>query len=150
MRNYLLTFVLLFFISLNAQDIHFSQFYASPLTLNPAMTGFVNGDCRAGVIYRNQWKSVTVPFITISGAYEHKFVLENEDQVGAGLVLVSDQSGDANFTILKGHLSGAYHKVLNPNHQIAIGFQPGYVQKSIDIIYPTNALNLLLGSLVKI
>ena len=56
MRNYLLTFALLFFISLNAQDIHFSQFYASPLTLNPAMTGFVNGDCRAGVIYRNQWK----------------------------------------------------------------------------------------------
>ena len=133
MRNYLAVIILMLAININAQDIHFSQFYASPLTLNPSMTGLLNGDCRAGVIYRNQWNSVTVPFVTISGSYEHRFVLENEDQIGAGLVLVSDQSGDANFTILKGHLSGAYHKVLNENHQIALGIQPGYVQKSIDI-----------------
>ena len=101
MRNKFLVFFLLASIGLGAQDIHFSQFYASPLTLNPAMTGFLNGDCRAGVMYRNQWKSVTVPFITISGAYEHKFLMNNGDQVGAGVVVVSDQSGDANFRILK-------------------------------------------------
>ena len=133
MRKTFLVISLLATLFLGAQDIHFSQFYASPLTLNPAMTGFLNGDCRAGVMYRNQWKSVTVPFVTISGAYEHKFTLENGDQFGAGLVVVSDKSGDANFNITKIHLSGAYHKKLSENQQIALGFQPGYVQKSIDV-----------------
>ena len=133
MRNKFLAFFLSTTIGLGAQDIHFSQFYASPQTLNPAMTGFLNGDCRAGVMYRNQWKSVTVPFITISGDYQHKFILGNGDNVGAGVVIVSDKSGDANFNITKIHLDGAYHKKLSPNHQISLGFQPGYVQKSINL-----------------
>ncbi|MEC7159268.1 MAG: type IX secretion system membrane protein PorP/SprF, partial [Bacteroidota bacterium] len=36
----------------NSQDIHFSQYYASPLTLNPALTGLHGGDFRAVVNYR--------------------------------------------------------------------------------------------------
>ena len=34
-----------------SQDIHFSQYYASPLTLNPALTGLHGGDFRAVVNY---------------------------------------------------------------------------------------------------
>ena len=64
-----------------------------PLTLNPAMTGFLNGDCRAGVMYRNQWKSVTVPFLQYQGRMNTS-LLENGDQFGAGLVVASDKSGD--------------------------------------------------------
>ena len=41
-----------------AQDIHFSQYYASPLTLNPALTGLVNGAFRASFNYRNQWFNI--------------------------------------------------------------------------------------------
>ena len=37
-----------------AQDIHFSQYYASPLTLNPALTGKFNGHFRVSGIYRDQ------------------------------------------------------------------------------------------------
>ena len=48
-------------LSTAAQDIHFSQYYSAPLTINPALTGGFAGDYRAGVNYRTQWGSVTVP-----------------------------------------------------------------------------------------
>jgi hypothetical protein len=38
------------------QDIHFSQYYASPLSLNPANTGNYDGDWRLMNSYRQQWK----------------------------------------------------------------------------------------------
>ncbi|HXP51312.1 MAG TPA: type IX secretion system membrane protein PorP/SprF, partial [Bacteroidia bacterium] len=40
------------------QDVHFSQFYESPLTLNPALCGVFNGQIFAEVNYRSQWTSV--------------------------------------------------------------------------------------------
>ena len=50
------------------QDLHFSQFFNSPLTTNPANTGFIpDGDYRIGMNYRNQWSSVMqVPYKTAS------------------------------------------------------------------------------------
>ena len=58
----------LFFIStpLFSQDIHYSQFYNSPLNLNPANTGMFDGDFRFAANQRTQWRSVTVPFSTFS------------------------------------------------------------------------------------
>ena len=55
-------------VSLNAQDLHFSQFFNSPLTTNPANTGFIpDADYRIGAHYRNQWSTVmSVPYKTIS------------------------------------------------------------------------------------
>ena len=40
---------------LKAQDIHFSQFYNAPLTVNPALTGRIPGSYRVVINYRNQW-----------------------------------------------------------------------------------------------
>ncbi|NDE62667.1 MAG: type IX secretion system membrane protein PorP/SprF, partial [Cyclobacteriaceae bacterium] len=37
-----------------AQDIQYSQYYANPIYLNPAMTGST-GMTRLGVNFRNQW-----------------------------------------------------------------------------------------------
>jgi len=54
--------------AVHAQDLHFSQFMNSPLTTNPANTGFIpDGDYRLGVNYRNQWAAVmAVPYKTMS------------------------------------------------------------------------------------
>ena len=50
-----------------AQDLHFSQFFNSPLSTNPANTGFVPvADYRLGAHYRDQWTSIPVPYKTIS------------------------------------------------------------------------------------
>ena len=40
-----------------AQDPHFTQYFTSPLTLNPALTGLVQGDLRFAANYRQQWAS---------------------------------------------------------------------------------------------
>ena len=57
-KIYAALFVLLFSINAFAQDIHFSQYYASPLTLNPALTANINGVFRVAANYRNQWFNV--------------------------------------------------------------------------------------------
>ena len=54
-----------------SQDLHFSQYFNSPLLINPANTGFApDADWRAGANYRNQWQGVlTNPYKTF-GAWE--------------------------------------------------------------------------------
>ncbi|MEO9210409.1 MAG: type IX secretion system membrane protein PorP/SprF, partial [Ginsengibacter sp.] len=62
-------FIFLFlFLSfqLKAQDPHFSQFFASPLTLNPALTGKFDGDLRVAGNYRNQWPTLDNYYRTFS------------------------------------------------------------------------------------
>ncbi|HMZ89019.1 MAG TPA: type IX secretion system membrane protein PorP/SprF, partial [Chitinophagales bacterium] len=49
-----------------AQDIHFSQFFAAPILVNPANTGNFIGSARIGLNYRDQWGSVTIPYRTFS------------------------------------------------------------------------------------
>jgi hypothetical protein len=60
----------------SAQDIHFSQFYNTPILVNPAFTGFINGNYRFAALYRNQWASVTVPYQTINATDELSFPTE--------------------------------------------------------------------------
>ncbi|MBL7808489.1 MAG: type IX secretion system membrane protein PorP/SprF, partial [Saprospiraceae bacterium] len=57
-----------------AQDIHFSQFYQSPLNLNPAMTGVMNCNHRFVANYRNQWASILKnrAYNTYSASYDQK------------------------------------------------------------------------------
>src|SRR5215218_715262 len=53
--------------SVQAQDLHFSQFMNNPLLTNPANTGFnPDFDYRLGASYRNQWSSLPVPYKTMS------------------------------------------------------------------------------------
>ncbi|MDP4248351.1 MAG: type IX secretion system membrane protein PorP/SprF, partial [Bacteroidota bacterium] len=52
----------------NAQDLHFSQWFNSPLTTNPANTGFIpDADYRFGANFRDQWSAImAVPYRTMS------------------------------------------------------------------------------------
>ncbi len=119
------------FTSCSAQDIHFSQFYASPLTLNPANTGNYNGDWRFSNILRKQWPVVLQkkPFQTIAAGYEQQFYLFNE-QIGAGFVIESDRSGFYNLSLNKLYLSAGYHKTIMGNN-FHFGFQGGYVNRGL-------------------
>lgn len=128
--------VVLVMSSAYAQDIHFSQFYASPLTLNPALTGRMNGDYRVAAIYRNQWNSITSPFVTPSASFDMPFFIgkNKTDVIGAGIVFVNDKSNDGAFTRNTIMLSVAYHKSLGAKnkHQLSLGLQGGYVQLQAD------------------
>lgn len=126
-----IVFVLVFLATLvQAQDVHFTQFFASPLTLNPAMTGSTEGECRATLNFREQWGWLGSPFRTIAASYEQKINLV-PDVLGVGGLLINDTDplGALNSTYI--YASAAYHKSLG-NHHISLGFQPGYIQKVLD------------------
>jgi len=73
LKTFLLLFAITFsYLAVQAQDIHFSQFYMSPLNLNPALTGVMNSQVRVVGNYRNQWASVlkSNAFSTYSASYD--------------------------------------------------------------------------------
>ncbi|HZF65608.1 MAG TPA: PorP/SprF family type IX secretion system membrane protein [Chitinophagaceae bacterium] len=139
MRTFFCTFFLLILASaVKAQDPNFSQFFASPLTLNPALTGKFNGQVRAAGNYRNQWPTINNAFTTYTVSADFGILKNNIpeiDQFGIGIMGFSEQSGNG---ILKNNylsLSTAYHKGLDENgfNQLGLGFQTSFVNKRLDI-----------------
>ena len=125
-----------------AQDIHFTQFEASPLIVNPSFTGAFRGTARVAAIYRNQWQSVTnSPFVTYAASVDAPIVhdLSIDDYLAAGLQFYNDKAGDGNLSNTSVLASVAYHKFLgggngaDPKSVLSIGLQGGYTSKSIDI-----------------
>ena len=119
------------------QDLHFSQFFNSPLTTNPANTGFIpDGDYRLGINYRDQWSSVmAVPYKTMSAFGDvqlFKDRLEN-GWVGAGGVILRDVAGSGNLTSTKIYGSVAYHQLLGYSSLLSLGFNVGYANKQINV-----------------
>lgn len=124
--------------ALKAQDVHFTQYFASPLTLNPALTGLTQGDVRLAANYRSQWMSVnSTPYMTGTVSYDMatlKGKLPEGDALGIGLLGLFDRSGKGALTNTTVGLSVAYHKSLGAEkkHTISLGIQGYLVQKSID------------------
>lgn len=137
MRRLLLSIVFLgAFQTMFAQDPHYSQFYMSPMTLNPATTGLMSTTSRIYGNYRNQWATITTPYSTVglgfdAGMFKKKL---GGDIVGMGLQLTNDQAGDGNWTSLNVAYSLAYHKSLNRdnNHFLSFAAQAGFIQRSLD------------------
>jgi type IX secretion system PorP/SprF family membrane protein len=119
-----------------AQDIHFSQFYNSPLTLNPAMTGLFKQDYRASLLYRSQWKQINAAFISKAFAGDINFIVnpDKSDRIGVGIFVLNDKIGSGIMNNNTALFSFAYHKGLDATkrHRLSVGLQSGYVQKSID------------------
>jgi type IX secretion system PorP/SprF family membrane protein len=123
-------------IVLHAQDLHFSQFFNSPLLVNPANTGFIpDGDYRIGGTYRNQWSSILqAPYKTMSlfgDAKLFKNRLEN-GWIGLGAVIISDVAGTGNLRTTETYFSLAYHQLLGNASLLTAGFNLGWDSKHID------------------
>lgn len=137
-------YAVLFFISvsvgLQAQDMHFSQFYANPLDLNPAMTGVMDCNIRFNLNYRNQWSSVlrSNAFNTFSASYDQKFPVFRSDNFGFGASVWGDKAGSLDFSTIRGMLNFGYSKKLgggrNYGHYLTAGVSVGIQQKNIDLL----------------
>ena len=75
LKNYALLIVMITALRLGAQDIHFSQYNEAPLLVSPALSG-VSYNYRASVLYKDQWRSVTVPYVTYGGSFEARLKLK--------------------------------------------------------------------------
>lgn len=134
-----LVFVLFFSSGLSAQDQHFTQYFASPLTLNPALTGLYQGRYRMSFVYRDQWrKTLDNPYSTFSGAADFRYFVNPKkraykDAFGVGVLFYSDRVTEVNFSTNQIMLSGAYHKSLSRNNEqtLSLGFQLGIAQRNI-------------------
>ena len=119
-----------------SQDLHFSQFFNSPLTTNPANTGFIpDGNYRIGINYRDQWASIPVPYRTMSAYGDFQLFRDKLEYgwVGIGGVLLRDVAGAGNLTSTKGYASIAYHQLLGQSSLLSLGFNAGSAGKRVDI-----------------
>lgn len=137
MKRLLLTpFIFLFAISLQAQDIHFSQFFSIPSLVNPAKVGLFNGNYRFNAIYRNQWKSITTPYETGDVSCELSMASgkAHTNIAGFGLTLGSDKAGDSKLTTSKIVAAFAYHASLDRlgEQHISFGLQAGMNSSFMD------------------
>jgi Bacteroidetes-specific putative membrane protein len=138
MRKIFLAFIVCSLsFAVGAQDPHFSQFFSSPLTLNPALTGKFDGTLRVAGNYRNQWPTFnnvyTTSTLSLDFSILNKIIPEN-DTWGVGFMALTDKAGgDILKTTFVG-ISTAYHKALNEDgfSQIGLGFQAMYGQKRLD------------------
>lgn len=117
-----------------AQDIHFSQFYNTPLIVNPALTGVFGGDQRAMLIYRNQWATVATPYSTFGASFDMRVIDKKTSNflMGGGLGIYRDVAGDAGLGITNVALSLSGIIKMNDKQHLTIGIQGGGEQRSID------------------
>ena len=120
-----------------AQDPHFSQFFASPLTLNPALTGKFDGTVRVAGNYRNQWPAFNNVYTTYTASIDFGIMKDNlpdYDTWGIGIMALNDEAGGGVLKNTYLGVSTSYHKALDEDgfQQLGIGFQGTYGQKRLD------------------
>lgn len=135
-------------LAISAQDLHFSQYWGSPLNLNPALTGVFDGNIRLNAHYRNQWFANSA-FATYSGAFDANLFRNklNGNLLGVGVNFHQDNQGEGSFVNTGVGLSLAYNQKLGgrrSTHYIGLGLQPGIINKQI------NLTNLIYGNLFEI
>ncbi len=122
--------------NLPAQDLHFSQWFNTPLITNPANTGFIpSADYRLGANYRNQWSSVmNVPYKTMSIWGDAQLFRDRIETgwMGLGGVILRDVAGSGSLTSTKVYASVAYHQEIAAAHLLSAGFNFGWVNKRIN------------------
>ncbi|MEP6713865.1 MAG: PorP/SprF family type IX secretion system membrane protein [Ferruginibacter sp.] len=118
------------------QDLHFSQFFNSPLTTNPANTGFIpDADYRLGASYRNQYSAILAqPYKTFSIFGDAQLFRNKLDNgwLGLGGVILRDVAGSGGLTSTKAYASVAYHQLLGNSSLLTAGFNVGWANKNID------------------
>lgn len=139
MKKILTGFVIMIMCSgsnLLAQDIHFSQFYETAILRNPALTGIFSGDYKVGVVYRNQWSSISKPFQTAVVTAETRIPVRGlaNDFVSVGLLAYYDKAGSVSLQTLSLYPAINYNKSLSTEKTtfLSVGFTGGFIQRSFD------------------
>lgn len=132
LTRYVLVVLALFAIkTTQAQDFHFSQYYAAPLTLNPALTGQFNGQYRGFLNYRSQYSSITAdPYQTAHASFD----LPVGERVGLGLDILDQTAGSAGYNDLQAMASVSYDLPIGVDkyNHIVFGAQLGVINKSFN------------------
>jgi type IX secretion system PorP/SprF family membrane protein len=108
-----------------AQDFQFSQFYAAPLYLNPALTG-ISQETRMGSVYRNQWPGLDYQFTAFTAYVDH-YSFDYKSGMGLSVSSFSEEFLKLNTTEVSGYY--AYNLQLSERANFQLGTQISYIQK---------------------
>jgi len=112
-------------------DPHFSQYYAYPLWLNPALTGVLDGDYRISANYRNQWTNYGKAFATTGVSVD----AATDKNMGVGLNVLNMSAGDAGYNYFNAMASFSYSGVklgATQTTRIVFGVQAGIISRKVD------------------
>ena len=98
-KTYLILLFCFFILNTDAQGVHFSQFNTTPIHINPAHSGNFNGCYRVHASYRNQWNSVSSPFVTYMISFDEPVLTRKftDNRYGIGVLLINDQFSTKGF-----------------------------------------------------
>ncbi len=115
-----------------AQDIIFSQMNESPVILNPANAG-AQYDIRANLNYRQQWRSVTDPFITMAASADGKIIRQSRSSsLGVGLYIINDRAGGAHLNTFQSGIIASGKVPITNDQNISGGFGISFYQRHVD------------------
>ncbi|NLR92384.1 MULTISPECIES: PorP/SprF family type IX secretion system membrane protein [Flammeovirga] len=114
------------------QDTQFSQYYATPLYLNPALTGS-SQETRAIINYRNQWVGLPAGIQSFMASFDHNFKYK---RFSLGGYIKNDSYGVNEGTPLQHStftVSGSYTIPISKYVGLNVGLQVGYGQNKLDL-----------------
>lgn len=136
-KNLILIVLSIITISCSAQDPKFSQYFAAPLALNPAFTGFFDGDYRVALNTRQQWGNLGDPYNTYSVSGDLKLIEDenfSNNVISIGLSGLFDESFNKALKSQFISASASYYQYLDNHHRFKFGLAPQitYVSRFLD------------------
>jgi type IX secretion system PorP/SprF family membrane protein len=108
--------------------MHFSQFYASPVFLNPAFTGA--GTCaRVSLTHRSQWNGFANPYKSSLLTFDHYL---NNSHFGTGFIVAEEYAGSGSLKTTYIRPSIAFAVQLKKRYNLRLGIQPGIGIRSVN------------------
>ncbi len=117
-----------------AQTYHQSQFYSTPLLVNPAAAGNANGPYRFAANYRSQWRSTGSPYTTFTASGDAQVLKTASGLLGLGLTFLNDKAMDGVVQTNSISFGTGYHIALDADNvqRLGIGFQGTYNERRVD------------------
>lgn len=140
--NFIKIFLMLVFpMSVVAQDVHFSQFGQTPQLINPGASGVFDGKIRAILNFRTQWGAFGNAYNTYAASFDAPIAKRNKGAYfGIGANFYRDIAGKSSFGNFQAGLSFAGVLPVANNHTFSVGIQPAFGQ------YSANLAKLTWGS----
>jgi type IX secretion system PorP/SprF family membrane protein len=123
-----------------AQDPAFSQYFSSPLNLNPALTANVNGDWRVIANCRDQWIGPASPYTTGTIGYDGKILkskVAETNYIGLGGMLMFDRAMAGILKTSYASINMSYNVLLaegqdGDEHRLGMGGGLTYAHAQVD------------------
>jgi type IX secretion system PorP/SprF family membrane protein len=116
-------------LDLKAQDPAFSQFYANPLYLNPALTG-TSAMPRFISNYRNQWPNQGNTFVTYNFTYDGYI---SSIRSGLGGKIMYDRELNGVINTINTSFLYSYHLQANDRLFFSLALEAGFISKQFNV-----------------